>query len=94
MVAMLSLSLQQGDVVNGYAFTGHWQNYTDAIVNYKTQLIRSLVYGLISTVAMVVLSFPVAYWIAFYAAGASRRTCSCCSCRSSCRSCCAPSRGA
>jgi spermidine/putrescine transport system permease protein len=66
MVAMLSLSLQQGDVVNGYAFTGHWQNYTDAIVNYKTQLIRSLVYGLISTVAMVVLSFPVAYWIAFY----------------------------
>ena len=66
MVTMLSLSLQQGDVVNGYAFTGHWQTYLDALGNYKVQLIRSLIYGLISTIIMIVLAFPVAYWIAFY----------------------------
>ncbi|BCJ46395.1 ABC transporter permease [Actinoplanes ianthinogenes] len=66
MVTMFSLSLQQGDIVNGYVFTGHWQTYVDAITNYQTQLIRSLVYGLITTVALVVMSFPVAYWIAFY----------------------------
>jgi spermidine/putrescine transport system permease protein len=67
MITMLSLSLQQGDIVNGYAFTGHWQTYTDAIVDYRTQIFRSLIYGAITTVALIVLSFPVAYWIAFYA---------------------------
>jgi spermidine/putrescine transport system permease protein len=67
MITMLSLSLQQGDIVGGYAFTGHWQTYTDAIVNYQTQIYRSLIYGAITTIALIVLSFPVAYWIAFYA---------------------------
>lgn len=66
MVTMLSLSLQQGDIISGYRFTGHWQNYVDAITDYRVQMIRSLVYGLITTVALVVMSFPIAYWIAFY----------------------------
>jgi spermidine/putrescine transport system permease protein len=66
MVTMLSLSLQQGDIVNGYVFTGHWQTYLDAIGDYRTQLIRSLIYGAIATVALIVVAFPVAYWIAFY----------------------------
>jgi len=66
MITMLSLSLQQGDVVSGYVFTGHWQTYVDAIENYRTQLIRSLVYGAIATLILIVLAFPVAYWIAFY----------------------------
>ncbi|MEV6598464.1 ABC transporter permease [Actinoplanes sp. NPDC051346] len=66
MVTMLSLSLQEGDIVSGYRFTGHWQNYSDALSNYQTQLVRSLVYGVIATVVLIVLSFPVAYWIAFY----------------------------
>jgi spermidine/putrescine transport system permease protein len=65
MIAMLSLSLQTGDVVNGYALTWHFQTYVDAITDYKVQLIRSLFYGLISTVIMIVLAFPIAYWIAF-----------------------------
>jgi spermidine/putrescine transport system permease protein len=66
MVAMLSLSLQQGDIVNGYVFTGHWQTYVDAITNYRTQLFRSLAYGAAATVALIVIAFPVAYWIAFH----------------------------
>ncbi|GIM93741.1 ABC transporter permease [Paractinoplanes toevensis] len=66
MIAMLSLSLQQGDVVNGYRFTFHWQNYTEAIEAYNSQLIRSLIYGAIATVILIVLAFPVAYYIAFY----------------------------
>jgi spermidine/putrescine transport system permease protein len=65
MVAMFSLSLTQGDVVNGFVQTWHWQTYTDAITNYKTQLMRSLEYGLVTTVIQVVIAFPVAYWIAF-----------------------------
>src|SRR4051812_29455662 len=66
MLTMLSLSLQQGDVVNGYAFTGHWQTYLEALGNYRTQLIRSLLYGAVATVVLIVLAFPVAYWVAFY----------------------------
>ena len=65
MIAMLSLSLQQGDVVNGYRFTGHWQTYVEAVGDYKTQLIRSLVYGAIATFILIAMAFPVAYWIAF-----------------------------
>ena len=66
MVTMLSLSLQQGDVVNGYVFTGHWQTYVDALVDYQSQLVRSLIYGVVATVILIVLAFPVAYWIAFF----------------------------
>jgi spermidine/putrescine transport system permease protein len=66
MVTMLSLSLQQGDIVNGYVFTGHWQTYVDAISAYREQLFRSLIYGAIATVALITIAFPVAYWIAFY----------------------------
>ncbi|HEY0532243.1 MAG TPA: ABC transporter permease [Actinoplanes sp.] len=65
MIAMLSLSLQQGDIVNGYSLTWHFQTYLDAINDYHVQLIRSLIYGLISTIIMIVLAFPIAYWIAF-----------------------------
>jgi spermidine/putrescine transport system permease protein len=66
MATMLSLSLQQGDVIHGYRFTGHWQTYADVLADYRTQLIRSLVYGAIATVVQIALAFPVAYWIAFY----------------------------
>ncbi|GAA4602279.1 ABC transporter permease [Actinoallomurus liliacearum] len=65
MVVMLSFSLMQGDVVNGFQLTWHWQNYTDSLSAYADQLIRSLVYGLLATAACVLLAYPAAYWIAF-----------------------------
>ncbi|WP_067500231.1 ABC transporter permease [Actinoplanes sp. TFC3] len=66
MVTMLSLSLQEGDVVSGYVLTGHWQTYVDAIAAYRTQLARSLIYGAIATLVLIAAAFPVAYWIAFH----------------------------
>jgi spermidine/putrescine transport system permease protein len=65
MVVMVSFSLMQGDVVNGFQLTWHWQNYTDGLSNYTDQLIRSLLYGLLATAACVLLAYPAAYWIAF-----------------------------
>jgi spermidine/putrescine transport system permease protein len=65
MIAMVSLSLQTGDYVNGFSQTWHWQNYTEALTNYHPQLIRSLWYGAVSTILQVIIAFPVAYWIAF-----------------------------
>jgi len=67
MVTMLSLSLQQGDIIHGYAFTGHWQTYVEAVRDYHTQLIRSLIYGGVTTLILIMVSFPIAYWITFYA---------------------------
>lgn len=66
MVTMMSLSLQQGTIETGYRFTGHWQTYVEALGKYDTQLIRSLIYGLVVTVATLAISYPMAYWIALY----------------------------
>jgi len=65
MAAMVSLSLTEGDVVSGFSQTFHFQTYVDAFHNYQSQIYRSLVYGLITTVVQIILAFPVAYWIAF-----------------------------
>ena len=58
-------SLQTGSLDAGYAFTWAWENYTDAISTYHEQLTRSLVYAGIATVAALLVSYPLAYWIAF-----------------------------
>jgi spermidine/putrescine transport system permease protein len=65
MVVMLSFSLMEGDVVNGFALTWHWQNYTEGISTYADQLVRSLLYGVLATAACILLAYPAAYWIAF-----------------------------
>lgn len=61
---MFSISLQEGSLETGYTFTGRWQTYTEALAKYDTQLIRSLIYGLIVTIATLIISYPMAYWIA------------------------------
>src|SRR5262249_31379323 len=45
--------------------TWHFQTYVDVIKNYHDQMIRSLEYGLISTILQIIIAYPVAYWIAF-----------------------------
>ena len=73
IVVMLSLSLQSGNVEEGFRFTWRWANYADAWDFYHTQFVRSIVYGLIVTVLCLVLAYPMAYWIAFYG-GARKAT--------------------
>ena len=66
MVAMLSLSLQTGNVVDGFSSDLPLAATTPTrIGTYSDQLVRSLLYGLIATVACIVLAYPMAYWIAF-----------------------------
>jgi spermidine/putrescine transport system permease protein len=66
MFFMLSLSLQQGDPLNGFKQTFHWSTYVDTITLYDKQFIRSIIYALIVTVLLLLISYPMAYWIAFY----------------------------
>ena len=58
-------SLQSGSVDFGFAFTWAWGNYWDAIHGYRAQFVRSLEYAGIATVIALVVSYPVAYFIAF-----------------------------
>ena len=64
MFTMFSVSFQEGNFEEGFVFTGYWQNYTNVLTRYDTQLFRSLAYGLIVTVVTLCLSYPMAYWIA------------------------------
>lgn len=71
LFVMASLSLQEGNLVEGFRQTFHWQTYAEAVTSYEVQIVRSLVYSGVATVAALVISFPMAYWIPFY--GGSRK---------------------
>jgi spermidine/putrescine transport system permease protein len=58
-------SLQSGSIDFGYAFTWAWGNYWEAIRDYRAEFVRSLEYASIATILALVISYPVAYWIAF-----------------------------
>jgi spermidine/putrescine transport system permease protein len=58
-------SLQSGDLFDGYVFTWAWENYRNAISSYDAQFTRSLEYAAIATVVAFLISYPLAYWIAF-----------------------------
>ena len=58
-------SLQSGSFDFGFQFTWEFSNYWDAIKTYDQHLIRSLVYAGIATALALVISYPLAYWIAF-----------------------------
>ena len=58
-------SLESGNFDIGYSFSWAWGNYADALRNYRGQFIRSLEYAGIATLLALLLSYPLAYWIAF-----------------------------
>src|SRR5947209_2370595 len=58
-------SLQKGSLEVGYTFSWAWSNYKDAFTTYHAQFFRSFEYAGIATVIALVVSYPLAYWIAF-----------------------------
>jgi spermidine/putrescine transport system permease protein len=58
-------SLESGSFAVGYAFSWAWGNYWDAIQQYHDWLFRSLLYAGLATLLALVISYPLAYWIAF-----------------------------
>jgi len=58
-------SLESGDLFSGYTFTWAWDNYSDAWSLYREHFIRSFEYAAIATIAAFLISYPLAYWIAF-----------------------------
>ncbi len=65
MYYLATTSLQKGSLEIGYTFSWAWSNYSDAITTYQTQFLRSLEYAGIATLLALLISYPLAYWIAF-----------------------------
>jgi spermidine/putrescine transport system permease protein len=65
MYYLANTSLQTGSLEVGYTFSWAWSNYSDAITTYHRQFLRSLEYAGISTLIALLVSYPLAYWIAF-----------------------------
>ena len=66
-LTQLYVSLQEGNFEIGYRFAWNWSTYADALSRYDEQFLRSLRYAGIATVLTFVISFPLAYFLAFHA---------------------------
>jgi spermidine/putrescine transport system permease protein len=64
MITLASQSMQEGNVDDGYVFTGNVGIFVDALSTYWPQLLRSLGYAASATVLALVLGYPLAYYIA------------------------------
>jgi spermidine/putrescine transport system permease protein len=67
MYYLANTSLQSGSLDVGYTFNWAWHNYKDALTLYQTQFLRSIYYAGLATVFALLISYPLAYWIAFRA---------------------------
>jgi spermidine/putrescine transport system permease protein len=61
------VSLQDGNFEVGYTFQWNWSSYTDSLSQYSEQFFRSVRYAATATFLAFVISFPLAYFIAFKA---------------------------
>jgi spermidine/putrescine transport system permease protein len=66
MIAMVSLSLQTGNSLEGFRQTFRFANYSDALSQNGDIIVRSIRNAAIVTSVALLLAYPVAYWIAFY----------------------------
>jgi spermidine/putrescine transport system permease protein len=64
-LSMASISLQEGNIQEGFQFTWNLGIYADVVSSYGEQILRSLVYGLIVTILCLLVAYPLAYTIAF-----------------------------
>jgi spermidine/putrescine transport system permease protein len=64
MYYLAKMALSQG-LFPLFSFGWAWGNFSDAVSTYQTQFVRSLEYAGIATVAALLISYPLAYWIAF-----------------------------
>ena len=67
IVSQLWVSLQTGNPDDGFAQTWNWSVYPDSISEYTDQLVRSVEYAATATILCLIISFPLAYFIAFKA---------------------------
>src|SRR4051794_23327878 len=65
LAGQVKTSLEEGSLLTGMAFTWHWQNYADALVNFGPVFLRSFVYAGLATLLTISIGYPLAYFIVF-----------------------------
>src|SRR3954449_191428 len=63
----LVVSLMSGDPEQGFPFDWAFSNFTTVLLDYHEQFLRSIGYAAAATALCFVISFPLAYFIAFKA---------------------------
>jgi spermidine/putrescine transport system permease protein len=63
-LSMLSISLQEGSLEQGYRLTWNVGIYGEVLLRNDTQILRSVGYGLITTVVCLLIAYPLSYTIA------------------------------
>ena len=67
LFVMLSLSLQTCNFGTGACvMTWHWGEFGQQLSLYHTQFLTSIYFAGAATLIDLIISFPIAYWIAFY----------------------------
>ncbi|MEY4225261.1 MAG: hypothetical protein RL190_18 [Actinomycetota bacterium] len=61
---LVTTSLQSGDIYQGFALTWQWSNYSEMLSEYRPQLLRSVQYAAIATIAALLIAYPMVYFIA------------------------------
>jgi spermidine/putrescine transport system permease protein len=67
MVTLAITSLESGDFINGFNFTWNFDNYSFGFNLYSEQYLHAVEYGGAATIVALLVAYPAAYWIAFYA---------------------------
>jgi spermidine/putrescine transport system permease protein len=65
MYYMARVSLNTGTLETGFQFNWQWSNYKDALSLYDAPFLRSFYYAAAATLIALVISYPLAYAIAF-----------------------------
>ena len=72
IATLLILSLSTGNVGLGWHLSYTWSNFSQSITSYGPEFLHSFEFGTAATVIALLISYPAAYWIAFY--GGQRKT--------------------
>ena len=67
MLTLAQTSLQEGSLQEGYELTWRIANYTESLVEFGEQYLRSFWYAGVATTIALLLGYPLAYFIAFRA---------------------------
>lgn len=67
MFTLFTTSLQEGTLGTGYRMTWRIANYTEVISQFSEQFLRAFAYAGVATVLALLVSYPLAYFIAFRA---------------------------
>jgi spermidine/putrescine transport system permease protein len=72
IILMIGLSTMSGNIISGFSQTWDFSNYVNGFTQYSAEWIHSAEYAGLGCAISIALSYPIAYWIAFY--GGTRKS--------------------